>query len=155
MVPMDPHRERLLKLVGERRKELGLDRQADLIKASGLSRSTWHRFLRGEPVDETSLRKLSRGLKWDPDSAQTILAGGEPTPAPAAAEIYEREPVTDGERAAKFRNAVFDAFVVASPDTPAATVNEIANLLLDAAMNAGFSAPRRRQDTHTQDDPEP
>lgn len=156
MVPMDPHYERLLKLVSEARKHRGLDKQADLIKASGLSRSTARRFERGESVDETSLRKISRAVGWTPDSAQDVLEGGEPTPAPAAPDstAYYREPASEEDRVAVFRNAVFDAFVTSAPDTPISAISEIADRLLEAARAAGFGAPRRRQDTHNQDDPE-
>lgn len=154
---MDSHHERLLKLVAERRKDLGLDRQADLIEASGLSRSTIARFLRGESIDETSLRKLSRAIKWTPDSAQDVLEGREPTlatAAPVPAAVYYRDPVSEEDRVAVFRSAVFDAFVTSAPDTPISAISEIADRLLEAARAAGFGAPRRRQDTHNQDDPE-
>lgn len=149
MVPMDPRHERLLKLVSDARDALGLDRQADLIRASGLSRSTVRRFERGEPIDETSLRRLSRAIGWTPDSAQDVLAGGEPTLAaavPTDAEArYEFEYDPDAPEGVGMivRNTVIEVIGVLAPGTPLSEVQEIEARALAAVLRRG-GQPRQR-----------
>lgn len=79
MSAMDPHYERLRKLVAEARRRQGLERQIDLMKASGLSKSTVRRFELGEEVGEKALRDISKAVGWTADSAEAILNGGNPT----------------------------------------------------------------------------
>lgn len=81
MTLMNPHYERLMRLIAEARKQQGLERQVDLIRASGLSKSTIRRLDRGEELGENALRAITKALGWTGDSAEAVLNGGEPTPA--------------------------------------------------------------------------
>jgi len=162
MMLMDAHHERLLKLVTEARKGLGLDKQADLIKASGLSRSTVRRFERGESIDETSLRKISRAIGWTPDSALDVLAGGEPTPAANAADAeadaeteraWQREPTAPGDLSQLIRNVVFEAAIGLAPGASAAQIRAVEERARKLAREAGYTVARERQDAHTEEEP--
>lgn len=157
MVHMDSRHERLLRLVSEARSALGLDKQADLIRASGLSRSTVRRFERGEPIDETSLRKLSRAIRWTPDSAQDVLAGGEPTLAPAAGPVdtdsryeFEYDPDAPAGVGMIVRNTVLEVIGVIAPGTPLSEVQKIEARALEAVLRRG-GQPRQRHPQAYQD----
>lgn len=146
MVPMEPHHERLLRLATQAREARGLERQTDLIKSTGLSRSTVHRFESGEAVSETALRKISQAVGWTPGSAQEVLAGGEPTPASLAAPQslegdYEIE--VDPEVGTIVHNTVYEVLGVLEPNMPLSRVREIEALALEAVRRRG-GIPRRR-----------
>lgn len=82
---MDPNHERLLRLVAEARKRLGLSKQATFIKATGLGKNTIRRFEQGEMVSDPTLRMISLTVGWTRDSAADVLQGGDPTLAVGAA----------------------------------------------------------------------
>lgn len=164
---MDSRHERLLTLVAEARKSIGLDKQADLIKASGLSRSTVRRFERGESIDESSLRKLSRAVRWTPDSAQDVLDGGEPTPAaekpqsdPAGANEAEpryrsRETVSDaGRLIGVVEDAIYQLYVTGAPDAPFEEYDKTRRRVLDALRDAGIGVAERHDETSSGTDPD-
>lgn len=71
---------RLGRYVQERRTELGYS-QVDLWQAGGPSNSTLTNIESGsaKTISPATRRKLDRGLKWAPGSADRILEGGEPT----------------------------------------------------------------------------
>lgn len=134
---MDSRRERLVRLVTEAREVRGLNEQQDLVRAARISRSTAHRFEQGEAVGEATLRKISQAVGWTPDSAQSVLAGGEPTYA-SEAELkarYRRQPIEPGELSQLVEDMVYEAFIAAAPDTP---LNKI-----DEARRAAFEVLRR------------
>lgn len=152
MVPMDSQHERLLELVAERRKALGLDRQADLIRASGISRSTMHRFLRGESIDETSLRKISRGLKWAPDSAQDVLAGAEPKIAtPDSTDLegrYQHEVVVnEGQSVATVEDRFYKFFMASAPDTTLEEFDRIRRKVFQIFEEEGIPIARKHDES--------
>lgn len=80
MSRMDPNHERLLKLVREARRELGLEKQKDFVTATGLGRTTIHRFESGEHLSDTAYRSIDWTLHWTAGSCAAVLAGGDPTP---------------------------------------------------------------------------
>ena len=147
MVHMDPQYERLLKLAAEAREARGLQRQADLIKAARLSRSTVHRFESGEVVSETALRKISQAIGWTPTSAQDVLAGGEPITASAESvprirdDEYELE--VDPEVGTIVHNTVYEVIGVMEPDMPLSRFREIEAIALEAVLRRG-GKPRKR-----------
>lgn len=154
MVRMDTHRERLLRLATEAREELGLERQADLIKATGLSRSTVHRFEQGEVVSETALRKISQAIRWTSSSAQDVLAGGEPTPIPEASETdqaarlehrYRRgEPVIDGgQLVGVVDDMIYKVFMFGAPDAPFEQYDRARRRVFEVFREAGIEIAER------------
>jgi hypothetical protein len=139
---MEPSYERLMRLIAEARKRQGLERPIDLIRASGLSKSTVHRLDTGQVLGESALRAVSKAVGWTPDSAATVLAGGEPTEAdPADASVenlenrYRREPLPEGEMVAIYKDMVYEALIAADPN---ASLKQ-----LDAARKAAFKVLHR------------
>lgn len=155
-VGMDSNRNRLLGLVSARRAEAGLSRQVDLVRATGLSKSTIHRFERGGSIDESSMRDISRAIGWTADSAADVLAGGQPTLASDyEAERREwRESFTEEELSGLIRNIVYDAVISTAPDTPLSRIREIEEMALESAYKVGFGVRRKRIAAHSDSDPE-
>lgn len=94
MSRMDPGHERLLKLVREARRQQGLEKQKDFVDATGLGRTTIHRFESGERLSDTAYRSIDLALHWSIGSSVAVLGGGEPTPRDksAAASTPPAEP---------------------------------------------------------------
>lgn len=137
---MDSRRERLVRLVAEAREARGLRQQEDLIKAAGISRSTAHRFEQGESVGESTLRKISQAVGWTPDSAQDVLAGGEPAYASEAdlKARYRRQPIEPGELSQLVEDMVYEAFIAAAPDTPLSKIDEARRAAFDVLRRNGI-----------------
>lgn len=74
---------RLADAIEAARDELGMT-QVGLAEAAGVSESTIQNLESGKsrPKFPVSLPKVERALKWAPGSGATVLAGGDPTPAP-------------------------------------------------------------------------
>jgi len=126
--------------------------------ASGLSKSTVRRFERGDPVDGDTLRKISRTIKWTADSAEAVLAGGDPVLAVGDADTevesaWRREPVAPGDLSQLIRNVVFEAAIGLAPDASAAQIRAVEERARKLAREAGYTVARERQDTHTEEEP--
>jgi transcriptional regulator with XRE-family HTH domain len=72
--------ERLASYVIARRLELGYRDRAALEAATGITARTLGKIETGRHVGAVTLAELERALKWEPDSARTILRGGDPRP---------------------------------------------------------------------------
>lgn len=147
---MEPAYERLMQLVTEARKRRQLERPVDLIKASGMSKTTVHRLETGQPLGESSLRKLSRALGWTPDSASDVLAGGEPTEAEVTEKPesdlevrYRRQPVEPGLSTQVVEDMVYKVLVVAAPDTPLSKIDEARRAAFDVLRSNNIEVARR------------
>jgi transcriptional regulator with XRE-family HTH domain len=165
MFHMDTHRERLLRLATEAREERGLEKQSDLIRAAKLSRSTVHRFEQGESVSETALRKISQAIGWTPSSAQDVLAGGDPTPAPEAADA-ERKAQLEGRyrRGAAVNDSghlvgvvddmVYKVFMFGAPDAPFEEYDRARRRVFEIFREAGIDIAERRDGTSPGTEPD-
>lgn len=73
---------RLGEAVYVRRVELGMHRQQDLAKATGLTRRVLGDIENGRRgnYDQVTLSRVEKGLAWMPGSVQAVLAGGPPRP---------------------------------------------------------------------------
>lgn len=63
--------------VKQRRLDLGLGRDT-AAQSVGMSKDTWHKVERGEPVRESTYLRIEQALRWARGSCVTILDGGEP-----------------------------------------------------------------------------
>lgn len=146
---MDTHRERLLRLATEAREAHGLDRQDDFVEATGLSRSTVHRFEQGEVVSETTLRKVSQAIGWTPTSAQDVLAGGEPTLAEASEgdlrDRYKRVTLSQEGLSQAFDHALYEAFIVAAPNASFIQIDKAVARAFEVLRADGVQVARRHR----------
>lgn len=145
----NPH-ERLLRLIAEARKRQRLERQIDLARVSGLSKSTIYRLEKERELSDSALRAISKALGWTPDSAERILAGGDPVDAEAAEgdleARYRRGPVTDGQLTQIFEDALYEALVVAAPDTPLSQIDKARKAAFEVLHRNGIEVARRHRD---------
>lgn len=150
MGPMEPSYERLMRLIAEARKRQRLERPIDLIRASGLSKTTVHRLDTGQMLGESALRAVSRAVGWTPDSAAAILAGGEPTEADPSEtpegdleNRYRREPVTDGQIVQMTEDMIYEAFIAAAPDTPLRDIDKAKKAAFEVLRRNGITVARK------------
>lgn len=149
---MDPQHERLLVLVQQARRERGLAKQKDFIKATGLGRTTIQRFERGEHLSDTAYRSIDWALGWMAGSCLLILEGGEailrddqPAPAPAEtadpmAALRDRLPlrvVHELERGKVYDTLSYDL-------TPDGGARVITVVIVDHGSEAEISDPVER-----------
>lgn len=147
---MDNPRERLLALVAEAREARGLGRQADLVKATGLSRSTVHRFEQGEPVSETALRRISEAVGWKPDSAQDVLAGGEPIAGTGLEDRYRRqEAMTPGLSVGVVEDMLYEAFIAGAPGAPLEDYDKAKRAAFEFLRRNGIEVKLKHPETST------
>ena len=75
------HRERLAKLMDDRRKELRLNWQ-QVSESGGIPIKTLHAVRTGSrDIRDTTQAAIEDGLRWERGSVQAILDGGDPAPA--------------------------------------------------------------------------
>lgn len=165
---MEPNRQRLVDLVAEARKAVGLTKQADFVKATGLSKSTVHRFETEGKAGKGSMRTIAWTIRWTPDSPFEVLAGGEPTPLPVAPEARQARDLEVGRPEGEWvrrqggpndlvialDHIVMDIVTYVAPDMTAAQIRELQERTRRTAEELGFDTRRRRLSTHTDDDPE-
>ncbi|WP_051844061.1 hypothetical protein [Streptomyces sp. NRRL S-813] len=72
--------EALAKLARRRRADLGIAMNDANAKAAGVSKGTWQRVEKGQPIRETNYVKIDGLLQWAPGSSLRVLEGGEPVP---------------------------------------------------------------------------
>jgi transcriptional regulator with XRE-family HTH domain len=165
MSTMDANWQRLVDLVAEARKPQGLERPAALAKATGLSKSTIHRFENDGKAGAGALRAISWAVRWTPDSAANVLAGGEPTPATDATEPPEettvqlekryerRELVSDaGRHIGVVEDAIYELFITVRPDAPFGEYDKTRRRVLEALSDAGIDVAERNEGTSPRTD---
>lgn len=120
------------------------------MRASGLSKSTVHRLDTGQELGESALRAVSRAVGWTADSAAKVLAGGEPTEADPAGvpesdleARYQRRPIADGQITQVFEDALYQALLVAAPDTPLSQIDRARQAAFDVLRANGIAVARR------------
>ncbi|MFI1580083.1 hypothetical protein [Embleya sp. NPDC020630] len=74
-------RARLGELMTQRRLDLRLSAN-EAARLSSVGIKTWNRAAAGRPVRDVSYVGIDAGLRWEPGSCRTVLAGGEPKPLP-------------------------------------------------------------------------
>lgn len=138
--------ERLAAAIVEARKAKGWG-QDDLIRESGLGRSTVQRLERGRQQavpTKATIRSLERALGWLSGSIEAVLAGGVP-----AAGSYDGRflRVDVGDAGAFVHDLVRKITIEIDPDTPQSRVIA-AEAIADAALReAGFLPPLDAHET--------
>lgn len=75
----DEARERLARLVAERRKSISLS-VSGAARQAHIDRGTWTGVEKGtRETEEYNYASVERVLGWEPGSIDTVLAGGDPT----------------------------------------------------------------------------
>jgi transcriptional regulator with XRE-family HTH domain len=75
--------QRLATRIAQRRVQLGMNK-IDVVRASGLTTTTYAKLEGGLSVRDVTYAKLEPALDWAIGSCREILEGGEPTPLDAS-----------------------------------------------------------------------
>jgi len=147
---METPYERLLRLIAEARKRQRLERQIDLARVSGLSKSTIYRLEKDQELSDSALRAISKAIGWTADSAERILAGGEPVDADPAeasegdlATRYHREPVPEGKLVGLVEDMIYEAFIAAAPDTPLREIDKAKRAAFEVLQRNGIEVAKK------------
>ncbi|MFI0914374.1 hypothetical protein [Streptomyces abikoensis] len=138
---MRPHRDldRLARLVKERRLLLHPSRAA-AAQAVGMSKDTWLRLERGEPVRDITYVKVDEALQWATGSCQAVMGGGDPLPVERSAEepatVLAKLPAAEIE--ATIRKSVASAAIATSDDMSAAQIRALAAHVIDDLKGQGL-----------------
>lgn len=168
MSTMDATWQRLVDLVVEARKAQGLDRPIDLAKATGLSKSTIHRFENEGKAGAGALRAISWAVGWTPDSAANVLTGGNPSPRTEATELpagdvtplehryQRRETVSDaGHLIGVVEDAIYQLYVTGAPGAPFEEYDKTRRRVLEALRDAGIDVAARHDGTSSGSNEDP
>lgn len=82
---MDRDLDRLARVATERRLELGLARNKKALEI-GISKDTWKRLERGEPIRDMNYTKIESALGWARGSCVAVMEGGDPIPIEASSD---------------------------------------------------------------------
>jgi transcriptional regulator with XRE-family HTH domain len=120
-----PDLRRLAERVAQRRRELNLP-VTRAAEAAGVSRDTWKRVERGEPVRHLTYDKLEAALRWTAGSCQKIMDGGEAVPLDERGKSGRQIlPVPPETLEVEVRSAVQNALIATTDDLSSAQIREI------------------------------
>jgi transcriptional regulator with XRE-family HTH domain len=128
--------QRLARLVTHRRVRLGHASQTEFASASGLKIRTLNNIenARRPGYDPSTIALLEQGLQWQPGSVEAILAGGDPTPAPAAAADVP----PDVDQLKEARRVLIDALTLTDPRAMREAMVDAAGLVARAIERERF-----------------
>lgn len=137
-----PDLRRLAERVAQRRRELNLP-VTRAAEAAGVSRDTWKRVERGEPVRHLTYDKIEAALRWTAGSCRKIMDGGDSVPLDGGSEsgpqIMSVPPETlEGE----VRSAVQSALIATTDDLSSAQIREINERAIEFLRGRGVLPPK-------------
>ncbi|MFD7660996.1 hypothetical protein [Streptomyces sp. NPDC059788] len=119
---------RLADYVLHRRLDLRLSRAA-ASAAAEMSKDTWHRVERGQPVREMNYKKIDKALGWAPgtclsvaDGQEPVLLTGELAPGQYGAKIVEPQGV---DAAAAVQRSVESASIAVTDHLTAQEIRDL------------------------------
>lgn len=119
--PTDHALDRLAAVARRRRAELGLPLNDANAKAGGLSKHTWQRVEKGQPIRDTNYRKIDGLLRWAVGSCMLVIEGSEPVPVDAVTDApdVQKSPVPAEVIDEEARNVVQLALIATAKGTTA------------------------------------
>lgn len=149
-----------------RRKALRYSQQG-LADAAGVSRSTIQNLERETAVgiEHETMRRIETPLLWEQGSISNVLSGGDPLVIGndrVVAEMaigeqvgeYVRRESTQPDVVVVLENLIMDIIGAVAPDTTIAEVRKLQARALETLKEVGLYSPKKRQQTHKDDDPE-
>lgn len=136
---MDRHRDldRLARVATQRRHELGLARNKAAAEI-GISKDTWKRLERGEPIREINYGKIDGALGWAIGSCVAVAEGGDPIPIEASGDdaVIAHVPVEGLQ--GEVQDAVAVAAVVTTPDLTAREIKALSDQIVEELRKRGI-----------------
>lgn len=137
-----PDLRRLAERVAQRRRELNLP-VTRAAAAADVSRDTWKRVERGEPVRHLTYDKLEAALRWTAGSCQKVMDGGEAVPLDGGSGTGPQiTPVPPETLEGEVRSAVQGALIATTDDLSSAQIREINDRAIEVLRNRGVLPPR-------------
>ncbi|MFD5386310.1 hypothetical protein ACFWMG_15440 [Streptomyces sp. NPDC127074] len=133
---MDRDLDRLARIATERRLELGLARNKKAAEI-GISKDTWKRLERGEPIRDINYSKIDGALGWAVGSCVAVLEGGEPIPIEASNNegVIAHVPVEGLQ--GEVQDAVAVAAVATTPDLTAREIKALSDQIVEELRRRG------------------
>ncbi|MEU9606195.1 hypothetical protein [Streptomyces sp. NPDC048057] len=138
--PTDADRQRLARLVRERRLKLGWTKTRATEEAD-VTITTYRRVEQGLSVRDTTYGGIEAAFGWAPGACIAILDGA--TEAQEAGEVeggVRIAPAPDVEGGV--RTAVHNAFIATMPGEPAGKMSEMSEVVLAELRRLGIVPPR-------------
>jgi transcriptional regulator with XRE-family HTH domain len=137
---MTPDLPRLASSVATRRLQLNLSilRAADL---AGVSKDTWKRVERGEPVRHVTYDKIESALGWTAGSCRKIMNGGEATMIDDGADAGYTIAIPPEALEGEIRDAVQGALVASTDDLTAAQIRQVNERAIAVLRERGILPP--------------
>lgn len=140
--PTDHDLEALARLARRRRADLGIAMNDANAKAAGVSKGTWQRVERGQPIRETNYVKIDGLLRWAPGSCLMVLEGGEPVPvedmADADAASVQKSPLPQEVTDEEARDVVQLALIATAKGTTAEEIREMSERVVRDLRERGL-----------------
>lgn len=143
--PDHADRQRLARLVIQRRRELGLHK-VDAAKLAGLTHTTYMRVENAEPVRDVTYGKIEAAFGWAPGACAAILEGAEE--AQLAGDVdggVRYAPVAGLDEEA--RKAVQDVVIAVMPDVPAGEMAKLSDAVVEMLRQRGVLPPKGESST--------
>jgi len=130
---------RLSRYVLHQRMELYPSRYA-AAKRAGISKDTWHRVEKAEPVRDMNYAKIDAALKWAAGSCIAVLEGREPVPVEpsAVAPGTVIAAIPSERREGEVRESVERSFLAVADDMTAAQIRELSDRVVEDLKKRGL-----------------
>lgn len=134
---MDRDLDRLARVATQRRHELGLARNKAAAEI-GISKDTWKRLERGEPIREMNYGKIDGALGWAVGSCVAVAEGGDPIPIEASSDedVIAYVPVEGLQ--SELPDAVAVAAVLTTPDLTAREIKALSDQIAEELRKRGI-----------------
>ncbi|WP_438479119.1 hypothetical protein [Streptomyces asiaticus] len=137
---MDRDLDRLARIATERRLELGLARNKKAAEI-GISKDTWKRLERGEPIRDINYSKIDGALDWAVGSCVAVMEGGNPIPIEAGTDdgVIAHVPVEGLQD--ELSDAVAMAALATTPDLTAREIKALSDQIVEELRKRGILPP--------------
>ncbi|MGW7617331.1 helix-turn-helix domain-containing protein [Streptomyces antimycoticus] len=137
---MDRDLDRLARVATERRLELGLARNKAAAEI-GISKDTWKRLERGEPIRDINYRKIDEALGWAVGSCVAVMEGSAPIPVEASSDdaVIAHVPVEGLQ--GEVQDAVGMAALATTPDLTAREIKALSDQVVEELRKRGILPP--------------
>jgi transcriptional regulator with XRE-family HTH domain len=136
-----PDLQRLAEHATRRRLQLNLS----VIRAAGMagiSKDTWKRVERGEPVRHMTYDKIEEALHWTVGSCRKILDGGEAVILDDEVEADPIKPIPSEALEVEIRDAVQGALIATTDDLTAAQIRSVNERAIEVLRSRGILPPK-------------
>lgn len=141
MVVDAPDLQRLAERVKKRREQLNLS-VIRAARVAGISKDTWKRVERGEPVRHITYDKVEDALQWTVGSCRKIIDGGDPVILDDKTEADPPIKVPADALEGEIRGAVQGALIATADDLTSAQIRQVNDRAIEVLRERGILPPK-------------